>query len=42
MHPEKPWQLFDLSKDNPESIDLASQYPALSKTMKEIAEKEHL
>lgn len=41
LHPEKPWQLFDLSKDSSETMDLASQYPALIKTMNEIVEKEH-
>lgn len=41
MHPEKPWQLFDLSKDLAETKDLASQNPALIKTMNEIVEKEH-
>lgn len=41
MHPEKPWQLFNLQIDKTESHDLASQYPDLIKTMNEIVEKEH-
>ena len=41
MHPNNPWQLFDLNKDPAESKDLASQYPQLIITMNEIVEKEH-
>jgi arylsulfatase A-like enzyme len=42
MHPETPWQLFNLKNDSTETKDLASQQVALIRKMDEIVEKEHL
>lgn len=40
-NPKASWQLFDLSKDEKETTDVATQYPALLKRFDAIVKKEH-
>ena len=41
-NPETPWQIYNLTNDPKESINLADQHPELVKKFDEIAHKEHI